>query len=319
MPKGFSKDLRWRIIWKHLQGKTLAEISSELYVSTRTIERYVYLFNTTGDISPKLQRHGPLPAMSEFEEITLLEMLLNKPSMYLREVQQEILRTTGSCYDCATFCRAIKRLGMTRKKIRHVAIQMCDVKRARYISEIMDFDPKTLIFIDETGSNRRNTVRKFGYSLQGMTPVSHKFTVYGKRLSAIGILTYRGIEDIYIAEGNVNSDIFLDFIVRCLIPLLLPFDGDNPRSVVIIDNASIHHVEMVTRLISAAGALLRFLPPYSPDLNPIEETFSKVKSYLRDNELAYQSTSTPRIMFAEAFTSVTPLDCVNYIKHAGYM
>ena len=54
-----------------------------------------------------------------------------------------------------------------------------------------------------------------------MTPVSHKFTVYGKRLSAIGILTYRGIEDIYIAEGNVNSDTFLQFIQRCLIPILL--------------------------------------------------------------------------------------------------
>lgn len=153
-----------------------------------------------------------------------------------------------------------------------------------------------------------------------MTPVSHKFTVYGKRLSAIGILTYHGIEDVYIAEGNVNSDIFLNFIQRCLLPILQPFDGgDNPCSVVILDNASIHHVESVTRLISATGALVRFLPPYSPDLNPIEEAFSKVKSYLRDNEQGYQSTSTPRIIFAEAFTSITPQDCINYIKHAGYM
>ena len=279
----------------------MKEISRELYVDTKSVQRYVHLFNTTNGVSSKRQRHGPLPSMSEFEEITILEMLLKKPSMYLREVQHEILRITGSCYDCATICRTIKRLGMTRQKMRLVARQRCDIQRARYISEVMEFNPKSLIFIDETGSNRRNTIHKYGYSLQGMTPVSYKFTVYGKRLSAIGILTYRGIEDVYIAEGNVNADIFLNFVQRCLLPILLPFDGgDNPRSVVILDNASIHHVETVTRLISATGALVRFLPPYSPDLNPIEEAFSKVKSYLRDNEQGYQSTHTPRIMFVEA-------------------
>ena len=299
MPRGYSKDLRWRIIWKYLQNRSPGDISKELYVCTRTVLRYIYLFNTTGDISPRLQRHGPLPTMNEFEDVTLLEMLLSEPSMYLREVQHKLEYITGAYYDCSTICRAIKRLGMTRQKMRHVAIQRCDVQRARYISEIMDFNPKTLIFIDETGSNRRNTIRKYGYSLRGMTPVSHKFTVYGKRLSAIGILTYRGIEDVYIAEGNVNSDMFLQFIQRCLLPILQPFDGDNPCSVVIIDNASIHHVEMVTRLISAAGALLRFLPPYSPDLNPIEEAFSKVKSNLRDNELSYQCSALlhPELFF----------------------
>ena len=258
--------------------------------------------------------------MSEFEEITILETLLSTPSMYLREIQQKLLHITGSRYDCATICRTIKRLGMTRQKMCLVARQRCDVQRAKYISEIMEINPKTFIFIDETGSNHRNTIRKYGYGLQGMTPVSHKFTLYGKRLSAIGILTFRGIEDVYIAEGNVNSDVFMNFVQRCLLPILLPFDGgDNPCSVVILDNASIHHVEAVTQLISATGALVRFLPPYSPDLNPIEEAFSQVKSYLRDNELSYQSTNTPRITFAEAFASITPLDCVNYIKHAGYM
>ena len=304
-----------------LQKKTTEEISRELYVCTRTITRYINLFYTTEDVSAKSQRHGPLLQMSEFEEITILEMLLSKPSMYLREVQQKLMQVTGSWYDCATICRTIKRLGMTRQKMRLVARQRCDRQRAKYISEIMDFNPKTLVFIDETGSNRRNTIRRYGYGLQGMTPVSHKFTVYGKRLSAIGIISYRGVEDVYIAEGNVNSDVFITFVQRCLLPILHPFDGgDNPCSVVVLDNATIHHVKTVTRLISATGALVRFLPPYSPDLNPIEEAFSQVKSYLRDNEQSYQATCTPRIIFSEAFyTSITSQDCINYIKHAGYM
>ena len=303
-----------------LQKKTMEEISRELYVSIRSIERYLFLFYSTEDVSAKCQRHGPLPQMSEFEEITILEMLLSKPNMYLREVQDELAQITGSWYDCATICRTVKRLGMTRQKMRLVAVQRCDAQRARFISEIMEFNPKTLLFLDEAGSTRRNAIRTYGYGLKGMTPVTHKFTVYGKRLSAIGILTYRGMEDVYIVEGNVNSDIFINFIQRCLLPILHPFDGgDNPCSVVVLDNASIHHVETATRLITAAGASVRFLPPYSPDLNPIEEAFSQVKSFLRDNEQSYQATSTPRTLFAEAFASITPQDCVKYIKHAGYM
>ena len=132
-------------------------------------------------------------------------------------------------------------------------------------------------------------------------------------------MTYKQIEDVYIVERNVNADVFLQFIQRCLLPILLPFDGSNPCSVVVLDNASVHHVDLVTRLISAMGALVWFLPPYSPDLNPIEEVFSKVKAYLRNNEAGYLCTTTPCIIVAEAFASVTSDDCKNYFKHAGYM
>ena len=319
MPKAYSEDLRWRVIWLHfLQNKSTKEISKQLYLSESSIERYIHLFNHTGDIAPKNQRHGPLPAMSEFEEVTLLQTLLDTPSLYLHEVQKELHDITGSFYDCATICRAIKRLGLSRKKMRRVALQRCELKRAEFISEVLEFDPSMLVFVDETGSDRRNSVRKYGYSLRGMTPVTHQLCVYGKRMSAIGVLTTRGIEDSYIVEDNVNADKFLQFVQRCLLPILLPFDGDNPRSVVVLDNAAIHHVEAVTSLISASGALVRFLPPYSPDLNPIEEAFSKVKSYLRDNEIAYQCTTTPRIILAEAFSTVSQQDCIHYMEHAGY-
>ena len=66
------------------------------------------------------------------------------------------------------------------------------------------------------------------------------------------------------------------------------------------------------------GALIRYLPPYSPDLNPIEEVFAQVKQFLKGNHLAYHCTSEPRIMLTAAFNSVEPVDCLNYIEHAGY-
>ena len=288
-------------------------------MSESSVLRYLHLFQTTGDVLAKNQRHGPLPSLSDFEELTVLQTLLDKPGLYLREVQQELYDVTSSWYDCSTLCRTAKRLGLSRQKMKLVAIQRSDVRRAEYLSEILEFKPEMLVFIDETVSDRRNAIRKFGYGLRGLTPVSHRLCLGGKRISAIGVLTTRGVEDSYIVEGNVNADVFLQFIERSLLPILPPFDGDNPRSVVVLDNASIHHVERVIDLFSAAGVLVRFLPPYSPDLNPIEEAFSKVKSYLKDNEVPYQSTTQPWLLVAEAFTNVTQENCLQYMSHAGYM
>ena len=138
-----------------------------------------------------------------------------------------------------------------------------------------------LVWIDECGSNRRNEIRKYGYSLRGLTPSR------GKRYSAIPVMSTRGIEDVLVTDKSVNGDLFLQFVEQCLVPVLQPFNGSNPRSVVIMDNASIHHVSSVVTRIQQTGAILRFLPPYSPDLNPVEEVFSKVKKFLANNDVAF--------------------------------
>ena len=86
-----------------------------------------------------------------------------------------------------------------------------------------------------------------------------------------------------------------------------------------MDNASIYHLETVQDMILGVGAIIRFLPPYSPDLNPIEEVFSNVKSYLKANDMLYLATMSPRLFVADAFQTVTQEDCINYIRHAGYL
>ena len=81
-----------------------------------------------------------------------------------------------------------------------------------------------------------------------------------------------GIHDVHLAEGNVNGEKFETFIQNCVLPVFQPFNWTNPHSVVIMDNASMHHIEAISHLIEdQAGARLLFLPPYSPDLNPVEE------------------------------------------------
>ena len=92
-------------------------------------------------------------------------------------------------------------------------------------------------------------------------------------------MSARRVEDIDTYEGSINGDTFCDFIERCLVPILQPFYGTNDRSIVVMDNTSIHHdiVDRVVTTIQNTGALLRFLHPssYSPDFNPIEELFQR--------------------------------------------
>lgn len=124
------------------------------------------------------------------------------------------------------------------------------------------YDPSTLVFLDETGYDQRNLIRKYGYSIRGYPAQDHLIKIRGVRYSAIGILTMEGINDVYITEGTVNGCTFLDFVYSQLLSILNPFDGHNRNSVVIMDNAAIHHINDVVQAIDSVGVLIRFLPPY---------------------------------------------------------
>ena len=152
--------------------------------------------------------------------------------------------------------------------------------------------------------------------MRGKTPVDRTFLMRGRRVNVIAAISSNGVLDAAMYEHNVNGDCFMDFLRKSLLPILQPFNGVNPHSIVIMDNASIHHVDAVADLVRGVGAILKFLPPYSPDFNPIEEVFSKVKYYLRANDL---SRAPAREQILHAFGSVTALDCISYMNHSGYV
>lgn len=180
------------------------------------------------------------------------------------------------------------------------------------------FEPEMIVWIDESGCDRRNSTRKFAYTIKGMAPVDHRVLARGKRYSAITAVTVRGIQDVLLAEGSVNGDCFTDFVRDSLVPILQPFNCSNPNSIVVMDNAAIHHVAGVANLVLQTGALLHFLPPYSPDLNPVEQVFSKVKTIMKENDQLFQIYSAPRVLITMAFGMVTENDCRAYAKCCGY-
>ena len=123
-----------------------------------------------------------------------------------------------------------------------------------------------------------------------------------------------GILDVSLVKGTTNGETFSRFVLSNLLPHLQPFNGTNPHSVVVMDNCSIHHVQEVEEIFDEAGVLLLFLPPYSPDLNPIELAFSKVKSQIKNLEPSMGTFDTETMILA-AFASISNEDCQHWISH----
>ena len=113
-----------------------------------------------------------------------------------------------------------------------------------------------------------------------------------------------------VLDGPMNGATFLAYVEQFLVPTLSPGD------VVIMDNLPAHRVSGVRQAIEAAGATRLFLPPYSPDFNPIEQAFAKLKAYLR--KVAARTKDALWQAIAEALDAFTPQECANYFRNSGY-
>ena len=171
------------------------------------------------------------------------------------------------------------------------------------------------VFLDETGADRRHLIRKYGYSLRGV-PLKHEILLArGERVSGrLAFMSTNGLLDVSITKGTTDGDTFYEFVQTRLLPQLLPFDRQNPHSVVVMDNCAVHHVQEIVAMIEQVGVVVHFLPTYSLDLNPIEEAFSKVESKLKHVEKTMGIDDIETLALA-AFSSITQEDCLGWISH----
>ena len=305
------------MVWqREVLGYKYQTVAQNLNVDLSTVWRVVKLFQNFGSVDKKHYSRSVSQKLTPPLELHLLHCVLMNPGIYLREIQQDLYEITGTEVSPSAICRFFQRVGFSRQKLKLVAKQRDDFLRAQFSCDVAMYKPEMLIFLDETGSDKRNTLRKYGYSLRGKPAVSQKLLVRGKRVSAIAFMSVCGVLDLKIVEGTVDSDTYCDFVEKVLLPHLMPFDGTNPHSVVIVDNCSIHHNEVALQMIQEVGAIVQFLPPYSPDYNPIEEAFSKVKAEMRAMEKEAQVTDIETIALA-AFSCITVGDCNQWIKDSA--
>ena len=181
--------------------------------------------------------------------------------------------------------------------------------RAQWIAEQTDIAPERLVFLDETWA-KTNMTRVYGRSRKG---ARLRATVpYGRwqTTTFLGAMRATGFIAPLCVEGAINGELFAAWVEQHLVRELRPGD------VVVMDNLSSHKSPRVTQAIEAAGAEVRYLPAYSPDLNPIELAFSKFKKLLRDG--AERTTDKLWQLCGRVLDLFHESECRNYLRHCGY-
>ncbi|OHV03588.1 IS630 family transposase [Methylorubrum extorquens] len=170
-------------------------------------------------------------------------------------------------------------------------------------------DPDKLVFLDETAA-ATNMARRYGRAPRGercrlLVPQGHS-----KTTTVTAALRTTGLCALDLADGATNGQRFRDYVANRLVPVLRP--GDT----VILDNLQAHKVSGIRERVEAAGARLLYLPPYSPEFNPIEQIFAKLKALLRT--AAARTVADLWDAIRNAFTRFTPDECCNCLAAAGY-
>jgi transposase len=198
------------------------------------------------------------------------------------------------------------------KKILHAAEQdRPDVAaaRAELKAEQPLLDAPRLVFIDETAVTTK-MVRQYGRARRGERLVAKAPHGHWKTLTLVAALRINGVTAPYVVDGSMDGPSFLAYVSQVLAPTLRKGD------VVFMDNLRTHKVDGVREAIAAVGATVRYLPAYSPDLNPIEMAFSKLKTALRKG--AARTVTALIKLIRKLVKTFTPDECANYFRHAGY-
>ncbi len=171
------------------------------------------------------------------------------------------------------------------------------------------WDANALVFVDESGTQTNMTPRYSraprGRRAYGAAPRNH-----GKNTTLIAALTHAGIGATMTLEGAADADAFVAYVRHFLVPTLVP------GQIVVMDNLSVHKDKRVGPLIAGAGCRLVYLPAYSPDFTPIEQAFSKIKTFLRRMEARIRETLEAAI--AAALSMVTATDAAGWFTACGY-
>jgi transposase len=282
------------------------QIAETFNVSRSWARRVNQRRNETGETA-----HRPMggPGITIVDRQQLAALVRDHPDATLAELRDRL----GVKCALSTLCKALKKMGLTfKKKTIHAAEQdRPDVALQRWLWKKAQpqVDAKRLIFVDETWA-KTNMTRLRGRAPRGQRLIDKTPHGHWKTTTLIAALGIEGMRCATVVDGAVNGDVFEAFIEHVLVPQLQPGD------VVIMDNLSSHKQVRVRERIEAAQAELMYLPPYSPDLNPIEMIFSKIKQSLRTLKCRTQDALWHSMQ--TVLDTVTPSDAANCYRHAGY-
>ena len=312
MGRALSQDLRDRVIAATGSGTSVRKAAARFEVGVSTAIKWVRRLRDTGERSARRQGRRPgskLDAHGEFVRAVIDAV----PDTTIAELQRRLVDERGVYASTGTIWTFLDRCDLTVKKKSAYAAEQDrpDVveEREDWFEGQLDLDPAKLVFVDESFATT-NMARRYGRAPRGVrlrAPIP-----YGnrKKTTLVAGLRLSGVTATQLFDSSINGERFLAYVTEVLVPTLAPGD------LVVIDNLSSHKSHPVREAIEAVGAKLLFLPRYSPDFNPIEKAFSKLKALLR--KAAERTVSGVRQAIRRILAGITPTECANFFAQAGY-
>lgn len=312
MAETLSEGLRVRLVAAVEGGQSRRAAAARFGVAASTAIRWVRAWRENGATTAKPKGRDLRSHRIETYHGVILAAVEARKDITLAELAEMLHREHGADFAVSTIGRFFHRHRVSFKKNAHASEQeRPDVaaQRQAWFDAQPDLDPKHLVFIDETGASTK-MARLRGRAPRGdrcRAPVPHG---HWQTTTFTGALRLSGMTAPMVLDGPMDGPAFQAYVEQVLVPTLRPGD------VVIMDNLPPHKAAGVRMAIEAAGAQLLYLPPYSPDFNPIENAFAKLKALLK--KAAARPLDELWDAIAQALCQFTPVECGNYFAAAGY-
>jgi len=306
--RAYSLDLRERIVSSWQKGESKASIAKRFMVSLSSTKRYIKRFEKYGHVRPTVQGRMQGKLTKRMRK-RLAKQVEEQPDYTLAQHAQLWYEKYQKRVSECCLSRAIRRMGITRKKKTLGAVERDEEARRIFREVIKKLKVENVVVVDESGS-RIGMIPLYGRSPRGNRVYDQVIRNYGKNVTLLASMNLDGMQAAMTLEGAVDEAVFETFVRRVLLPSL------RPGQIVIMDNLSSHKTDTVEQLIMQAGCELLFLPAYSPDMSPIEEAFSKLKAFLR----RCRCQAIPDLLkaIARGLDQITASDARGWFAHAGF-
>lgn len=279
----YSMDLTARVINWVLSGNSRKSASEVFKVHYNTVKAWVKKYKDTGECFPQTRK----PSIPRKLSLSALrEDVQSAPDSFQSE------RASRFGVAQSTISKAMSKLGLTRKKktTRYLE-QDEEQKQAFQTARSSVTEETTFVYLDECGI-AQNLYREYGWAPKGETVLGKRTGKRERKLNLIAGYSELELKAPFLYEGVMNTALFNTYLTDFLLPVL------KPGQIVVMDNASFHKSTETRRLIESKGCQLWFLPPYSPELNPIEHVWAVLKRYLRRFQPQFNSlTETLEFLF----------------------
>jgi transposase len=306
--QAYSLDLRERIVKSWQQGLPKSAIARLFMVSLSSVKRYIAKYVREGHVQPTVQRRRQGKLRKRQRKAVGRQVMAHADYTLAQHAalwnRQHALQVSESCLS-----RALRRMGMTRKKKPLGAAERDEAARRTFREVMRALVVEDVVVVDESGT-RIGMVPLYGRAWRGSRVYDTTIRNYGHQIALLAALTVHGIQAAMTLPGAVDRPAFEAFIEKVLLPTL------RPGQIVVMDNLSSHKSRRVEELLTQAGCRLLFLPTYSPDLSPIEEAFSKLKAFVR----RCRCKTVPALIQAigRGLQAITAADARGWFAHVGF-